>query len=91
MWGRPASPRPAGLGVPPRGHRLLVKGSDHLLEMVDSWFLLTVVTARPAGLAQAGSLPLAHLGLWFRRDSALPSCILQGSGLMDYFGVWATL
>ena len=78
MWGRPASPRPAGLGVPPRGHRLLVKCSEHLLESVDSWFLLMVVTARPAGL------PLAHLGLWFCRDSALPSCILQGIGLLEY-------
>ena len=57
MWGRPASPRPAGLGVPPRGRRLSDNGSDPLLESVDSWLLLTVVTARPAGL------PLAHLGL----------------------------
>ena len=57
MWGRPASPRPAGLGLPPRGHRLSDNGFDPFLESVDSWFLLTVVTARPAGL------PLAHLGL----------------------------
>ena len=57
MWGRPASPKPDGLGVPPRGHRLLVKGSDHLLESVDSWFLLTVVIARPAGLGEAGQPP----------------------------------
>ena len=81
MWGWLASPRPAGLGVPPRGHHLLVKGSDHLLESVVSWFLLTVATARPAGL------PRAHLGLWFCRDFALPSCILQGSGLLDY--IWS--
>ena len=85
MWGRPASPRPAGLGVSPRGHRLLVKGSDHLLESVVSWFLLTVATARPAGL------PRAHLGLWFCRDSALPLYILQGSGLLKFFWFWAVL
>ena len=57
MWGRPASPRLAGLGMPPRGRRLSDNGSDPLLESVDSWLLLTVLTARPAGL------PLAHLGL----------------------------
>ena len=57
MWGWLASPRPAGLGVPPRGHHLLVKGSDHLLESVDSWFLLTVVTTRPADLGEAGRPP----------------------------------
>ena len=83
MWGRPASPTPAGLGVPPRGHHLLVKGSDHLLEMVDSWFLLTVVTAWPAGLAQAGGLPLAHLGLLFCRGFTPYLCIVQGSGSLN--------
>ena len=57
MWGQPPSTRPASLGVPPRGHRLLVKGSDHLLESVDSWFLLTVVTTRPASLGEAGRPP----------------------------------
>jgi len=57
MWGWLASPGSAGLGVPPRGHHLLVKGSDHLLESVDSWFLLTVVTARLAGLGEAGRPP----------------------------------
>ena len=85
MWGRPASPRLAGLGMPPRVHRLSDNGSDLFLESVGSWLCLTVVTARPAGL------PLAHLGLRFCRCFTLPSCILQGSGLLDYFGVWATL
>ena len=78
MWGRLASPRPAGLGVPPCGRRLSDNGSDLLLESVDSCLLLTIVTARPAGL------PLAHLGLWFCRDSALLLCILQGSGFLKY-------
>ena len=57
MWGRQASPRPAGLGVQPRGHCLSDNGSDHFLEAVGSWFCVGVVVARPAGL------PLAHLGL----------------------------
>ena len=85
MWGRPASPRLAGLGMPPRVHRLSDNGSNLLLESAGSWFRLTVAIARPAGL------PLAHLGLWFCRSFTLPLCILQGSGLLDYFGVWATL
>ena len=57
MWGRPASPRPAGLGIPPRGHRPSDSGSDHFLEAVGSWFCASVAVARPAGI------PLAHLGL----------------------------
>ena len=40
MWGRPASPRPAGMGSPPRGRRLSDNGSDPLLESVDSWLVL---------------------------------------------------
>ena len=40
MWGRPASPRPAGLGMPPRVHRLLDSGSDYLLDSVGSWLRL---------------------------------------------------
>ena len=32
MWGWPASPRPAGLGVWPSGHRLCVDVCDLLLE-----------------------------------------------------------
>ena len=74
MWGRPASPRPAGLALPPRGRRLSDNGSDPSLESVDSWVRVGFVVARPAGL------PLAHFGLWFFRDFALPLYNLQGSG-----------
>ena len=74
MWGRPASPRPAGLEIPPRGHRLSDNGSDLLLEMVDG---CTVAGARPAGL------PLAHLGLLFCRGFTPYLCIVQGSGSLN--------
>jgi len=57
MWGRPASPRPAGMGMPPRVHRLSDNGSDPLLELVGSWFCLTVAVVRPAGLGEAGRPP----------------------------------
>ena len=57
MRGRPASPRPAGLGVPPRGRRLSDNGSDPLLESVDSWLRTVVAVARPAGLGEAGRPP----------------------------------
>ena len=56
-WGRPASPRPAGLGLPPRGHRLSDNGFDHFLESVDSWVRVGFVVARPAGLGEAGRPP----------------------------------
>ena len=57
MWGRPASPRPAGLGLPPRGRRLSDNGSDPFLESVDSWVRAGFVVARPAGLGEAGRPP----------------------------------
>ena len=57
MWGWPASSRPAGLGMPPRVHRLSDNGSDLFLESVGSWLCLTVVTARLAGLGEAGWPP----------------------------------
>ena len=57
MWGRPASPRPAGLGMPPRVHRLSDSGSDPLLESVGSWLRLAVACARPAGVGEAGRSP----------------------------------
>ena len=78
MWGRLASPRPGGLGLPPHGRRLLDNSSDHLLESVDSWVCTIIAVARPAGLL------LAHLGLWFCRDSGLLLCLLQRSGLLKY-------
>ena len=57
MWGRPASPRPAGLGLPPRGHHPSDNGSDHFLEVVGSWFCVGVVVAKPVGLGEAGRPP----------------------------------
>jgi len=57
MWGRPASSRPARLGLPPRGRRLSENGSDIFLESVDSWVCPVAAVAGPAGL------PLAHPGL----------------------------
>ena len=57
MWGWPASSKPAGLGMPPRVHRLSDNGSDPLLELVRSWFCLTVAVVRPAGLGEAGRPP----------------------------------
>ena len=57
MWGRPASPRSAGLGMPPRVHRLLDSGSDYLLDSVGSWLRLVVACARPAGVGVAGRPP----------------------------------
>ena len=76
MWGWLASPRPAGLGVPPRGHRLSDNVSDPLLESVDSWVCTGIVVARSAGL------PLAHLSLCLGRGFALLLDILQGSGIL---------
>ena len=57
MWGRPASPTPDDLGVPPRGRRLSDNGSDPLLESVDSWLRTVVAVARPAGLGEASRPP----------------------------------
>jgi len=57
MWGRPASPRPAGLGLPPRGRRLSDNGSDPFLESVDSWVCPVAAVARAAGLGEAGRPP----------------------------------
>ena len=57
MWGRLASPRPAGLGLPPCGRRLSDNGSDPSLESVDSWVCLIAVVARPAGLGEDGWPP----------------------------------
>ena len=62
MWGRPASPRPAGLGIVPSGTDLPLDGLDSLLESVvlcsafSTCFLGRPASPRPVGLA------LAHLG-----------------------------
>ena len=57
MWDRPAFPRPAGLGLPPRGRRLSDNGSDPFLESVDCWVCTIAVVARPASLGEAGRPP----------------------------------
>ena len=57
MWGQPAFPRPAGLGLPPRGRRLTDNGSDPFLESVDCWVCTIAVVARPASLGEAGRPP----------------------------------
>ena len=57
MWGQLASPRPAGLGILPRGHRPLDSGFDLLLETVGSCFGSTLASARPAGLGEASRPP----------------------------------
>ena len=73
MWGRPASPRPAGLGVPPHGRRLSDNGSDPLLESVDSWLRTVVAVARPTSLGEAGWPPSgpSRALTWPRLCSAL--------------------
>ena len=71
MWGRPASPRPVGLGMPPRVHRLSDSGSDPLLESVGSWLRLEVACARPAGLPPFG--PSRPLVLPRLRSALVPS------------------
>ena len=50
MWGQPASPRPAGLGIMPSGTDLPLDGLDSLLESVDSCLGVLHVVDRPAGL-----------------------------------------
>ena len=56
-WGRPASPRPAGLGILPRGHRPSDSGSYHSLEAVGSWSRVGFAVDRPAGLGEVGRPP----------------------------------
>ena len=76
MWGRQASPRPAGLGMPPHVHRLSDSGSDYLLESVGSWPRLAVACARPASLGDAGqppSAPSQPLGLLRLCSALMPS------------------
>ena len=50
MWGRPASPRPAGLGIVPSGTDLPLDGLDSLLEPIVSCSGIFYVMDRPAGL-----------------------------------------
>ena len=71
MWGWPASSKPAGLGMPPRVHRLSDSGSDHLLESIGSWLRLAVACARPAGRPPSG--PSQPLGLLRLCSALMPS------------------
>ena len=73
MWGRPASPRPAGLGILPRGHRPSDSGSDHSLEAVGSWSRVGFAVDRPAGLGEVGRPPFGPSQplTWPRPCSAL--------------------
>ena len=54
MWCQPVSPRLASLGILPRGHRLLDRGFDLLLETVNSCLTSRRAYARPSGLGEAG-------------------------------------
>jgi len=85
MWGRPASPRPAGLGMPPRVHRLLDSGSDYLLESVGSWLRLAVACAgpsRPLGLPRLCSALLCSAlvpspGKWVAEIYLILGCLVD--------------
>ena len=57
MWGRPASPRPAGLELPPRGRRLSDNGSYPFLESVESLVCPIAAVARLTSLGEAGRPP----------------------------------
>ena len=82
MWNRPASPRLAGLGLPPRGRRLSDNGSDPSLESVDSWVCLIAVVARSAGLGEAG---------WPPSGPSQPLTLLRlRSALVHSPGKWVT-
>ena len=69
MWGRPASPRPAGLGIMPSGTDLPLDGLDSLLESVvlcsaiSTCFLGWSASPRPVGLALARLGPSCHVKL----------------------------
>ena len=82
MWGWPASPRLAGLGIPPLGCRLFVDGLDWLLEVGGKRLGPKHMIDRPVGL------DLAHLGPPFHRHINQQLHILsQGSlGLESAFG-----
>ena len=57
MWGRAASPRPVGLGVWPRGHRLRLDAPDAL--EVGVWvFGPEMVSLGRAARTRLGSLPM---------------------------------
>ena len=73
--GRPAYPRPAGLGIPPSGHRLFVDGLDWLLEVGGKGLGPKHVIDRLAGLG------LAHLGPPFHQ------CINQWLRILSQVGL----
>ena len=77
MWGRQASPRPAGLGMPQRVHRLSDNISDPLLESVGSWFRLAVAIARPAAsLWPISASGFANASLCLRASSREVGCLI---------------
>ena len=87
-WGRPASPRPAGLGIPPCGHRLLASGSDLLLEAVGSCFDFTCACARPAGRPPSGPswpsvLPTLHSAFVLPPEKWITNLVLILGCLVD--------
>ena len=62
MWGRPASPRPASLGIVPSGTDLPLDGLDSPLEsVVKCSAFFTCFLGRPASPRPVG-LALAHFG-----------------------------
>ena len=67
MWGRAASPRPAGQGVLPPGTALLVDVSDPSLDVGVKGLGLYHVINRPGGLEEVG---------WPVPSSCQPSVLL---------------
>ena len=85
MWGRPASPRPAGLGIMPSGTDPPLDGLDSLLESVVLCSAIsTCFLGRPASPRLVG-LALARLG---------PSCrVMLIQGLLMFLksvGSWSS-
>ena len=78
MCVRPASPTPAGLGMPPRVHRLSDSGSDYLLASVGSCMCQA---DRPRGGWPASLWPILASSF---AETLLCLCLLQGSGLPKY-------
>ena len=80
--GPAASPRPAGLGIPPSGHRLFVDGLDCLLEVGGRGLGPKHVIVRPAGLGLAPLDPPFHRRINQRLHILAPG----GLGLETAFG-----
>ena len=85
-WGRPASPRPAGLGILPHGHRPLDSGSDLLLKSVDSCLSCTRARVRLAALGEAGRPPSGS-----SRPSVAPTLPLNACDCSRVLDHWLIL